>query len=370
LSAETRGIFTGKPEPDPKYSHLRGLLAYYALTGDEGARSAGQAIADLWLNDQDFVAPYRQGHIGNFWTERLLATSMEGLIDGFELLDDKRYLDAYKEMLTTAYRHITGDAAALAALSPVVGKFPPQNCFIHSAGQHGEGSDDQPWCSGWMSELTIPPLLAYQHLTDDPRVDEIFVRLTRFLRDVGTSYFTSDPVDDTFLKPAKRYRVEDGENVRRLVPLYGAGLGKNGKRENSGEFDDYLHCMDATALTAAGIRALKRQGSYDRNPVGPFPSEGESFLALHQELAYCAQLTFADQTRLNRDPARQSPEELAAGLKDPPAFIKEHKIGFPSRNNTPLRRLSWWFNTSLLQFGMLSDAHVAIGRLAPGRVQP
>jgi hypothetical protein len=295
---------------------------------------------------------------------------MEGLIDGFELLDDKRFLGAFKEMLTTAHRHVTGDAAALAALSPVVGKFPPQNCFIHSAGQHGEGADDEPWCSGWMSELLIAPLLAYQHLTDDPRVDEIFVRLTRFLRDVGTSYFTSDPVDDTFLKPAKRYRVEDGENVRRLIPLYGAGLAKNGKRENSGEYDDFLHCMDATALTAAGIRALKRQGAYDRNPVGPFPSEGESFLALHHELAQCAKLTFEDQTRLNRDPDRQSPEELAAGLKDPAAFIKEHKIGFPSRNNTPLRRLSWWFNSSLLQFGLLTDARVTVGRLEPGRIQP
>jgi len=370
LSGEMGGIFTGKPERDTKYSHLRGLLAYYALTGDEGARAAGQAVAELWLNDEEFAGPYRRGHIGNFWTERLLATSMEGMIDGFELLDDKRYLDAFKELLTTAYRHITGDAAALSALSPVAGKFPPQNCFIHSAGQHGEGADDQPWCSGWMSELTIAPLLAYQDVTEDPRVDEILVRLTRFLRDVGTSYFTSDPIDDTFLKPTKRYRAEDGENVRRLIPLYGAGLGKNGKRQNSGEYDDYLHCMDATALTAAGLRSLERQGAYDRNPVGPFPSEGASFLALHHELAQCAKLTFADQTRLNRDPARQTSDELAAGRKDPAAFIKENKIGFPSRTNAPLRRLSWWFNSSLLQFGLLSDAHVPISRLEPGRIQP
>ena len=373
LSGQGRGIFSGKPDPDPKYSHLRGLLAYYALTGDEGARVAGQAIADLWLNDQDFVAPYRAGHIrgpDKLWTERLLGTSLEGLLFGSQMLDDPKYLKGFEEILATAYRHITGDAATLAVINPGVGPFPPQNCFIHSAAQHSEGDDKDPWCSSWMSELTVAPLLAYQEQTGDPRVDEIFIRLTRFLRDVGTSYFKGDPVDDRFLKPSVRYNPDDGADRRVLIPLYGAGLGSDGKRKNSGESDDNQHCLDASALSAAGLRALKRQGGFDKNPIGPFRSEGESFLGLHQELAFCAQLTFEDQTRPKRDPSRARPGDLASGLSNPAGFIKDNKFGFPSHADSPERRLSWWLNTSLLQFQLLAEAGVAIPGLQPGRVQP
>jgi hypothetical protein len=373
LTGDTRGIFTGKPDPDPKYSHLRGLLAYYAVTGDEGARSAGQAMADMWLNEQEFVAPYRQGHIrgpDKLWTERLLGTSMEGLLLGHQMLDDARYLAAFRELLNTAYRHITGDAKTLASINPGVGPFPPQNCFIHSASQHSEGNDDQPWCSAWMSELLVAPVVAYQNQTGDARVDEILVRLTRFLRDVGTSYFKGDPIDDTFLKPKTRYSPDDGDDRRILIPLYGSGLRANGKRDNSGESDDNQHCADATALSAAGIRALKRQGGFDRNPIGAFKSEGLSFVGLHEELALCAELTFKDQTRPKRDPAVAAAGDLSGGVSHPESYIHENKIGFTSHANSPQRRLSWWFNTSLLEQGLLLDAGVSIPTLQTPAIQP
>ena len=45
LSGANRGIFTGKPDPDTKYSHIRGLFAYYALTGDERAADSIQGRA-------------------------------------------------------------------------------------------------------------------------------------------------------------------------------------------------------------------------------------------------------------------------------------------------------------------------------------
>src|SRR5262249_43456812 len=151
----------------------------------------------------------------------------------------------------------------------------PQNCFIHSAAQHAEGDASQPWCSIWMSELSLDVLLQYREQSEDARIDEIFIRLSRFLRDVGSAYFTRDLLDDRFLAPSVCDDATAGENERRLVPLYGSGLLANGKRKSFGEYDDMEHCTDATGLTAVALGALTRQGGYDKNPIGPFASEGE-----------------------------------------------------------------------------------------------
>ena len=368
---DRHGIFLGKQPADAKYSHLRGLYAYYALTGDETALAAGKAIADLWLGDQDFVAPYRQGHLrgpDHLWTERLLATSIEGLYYGHLLTGDRRYLAATKDLVRTAYRHITGDAATLAKINPGSPKFPPQNCFIHNAEQADEGDFDQPFCSGWMPALLVAPLLAYQAQTGDPRVDEIFVRLTRFIRDTGSSYFTGDILADSFLKPSVPYRASDGESRRHLVALYGAGVNVQGDRVSFGDYDDEQHCLDASALVAAGIRGLRREGGWSRNPVGPFATEGQSFLALFEELTGCAEMVFADQTRLNRDPRRYTADQLADGLKDPQAFIRDNKIGFPVHNVSPRRKLSWWFNPSLEEFALLRRSGIRVQHLLQGWV--
>ena len=375
-----RGIFTGKPTRDTKYSHLRGLFAYYALTGDEGALAAGTAIADLWLTDLYFVEPYRQGRIrgpDKLWTERLLGTSLEGLYYGFRLTNDTAYLNAFKELLDTAYRHITTtnqDELVAITQDPNSPPFPPQNCFIHNASQAAEGSMRQPWCSGWMTELVVDSLIAYQDQTNDPRVDEIFVRLARFLRDVGSSYFSGrGRGDDSFLAPATCYDADAPPTAsRRLVPLYGAGLYASGSRENAGESTDYEHCPDATALTAAAVRGLVRQGKFGRGGrVGPFANEGESFLQLHHEFAACAQTTFFIRNLTSyHDPAVWTSAKLAAGAGDPAAFIAKYGIGYPSFVTSPQRKLSWWFNTSMLQFGLLRDAGITIPVLHPGVVQP
>jgi hypothetical protein len=373
LTGANSGIFTGKSDPDIKYSHLRGLYAYYALTGDEGALAAGTAMANMWLNDTLFVGPYRAGHlrgIDKLWTERLLGTSLEGLYYGHRLTGDASFLQAFKEEFDTAYRHITGDAATLAAINPGVGPFPPQSCFIHSALQHGEGGADQPWCSTWMSELLIDPLLQYQGQTGDNRVDEVFVRLVRYLRDTGSQYMRGDVENDSFLAPKSCYDPSFGVDTRRLVPLYGSGIDVAGNRVNKGEYDDFQHCTDATALTAAGIRALVRQGKFASTPVGPFASEGDSFLALHHEFAACARQTFESDSRPRRDPGVWSSTDLAGGAADPAGFIARNLIGYPRYPSSPQRMLSWWFNTSMLQFGLLADAGMKVTALQPGRVQP
>jgi hypothetical protein len=364
------GIFSGKAERDTKYSHVRGLYAYYALTGDEEALGAAKAIAEMWNSDRLFVLPYREGHLrgtDKLWTERLLGTSLEGLIYGHRLTGDPKYLEAVRGLVDTAFRHITGDARALAAINPGV-PFPPQACFIHSALQQSEGNPDVPWCSAWMSDLVIDGLLRYQEQTGDDRPDVIFIQLSRFLRDVGTAYFRNGVLDDHFLTPSICDDPRANDDRRRLVPLYGAGLDASGKRRLSGEYTDFEHCPDATALTAVALRALKRRGEFDKGPVGPFASEGQALVALHAELASCAERALSEGVRSKRNPAQWGPRELAEGLPDPQGFLKKNKIGFPQRNLAPQRKLSWWFNTSLEQYSLLAEAGVSLPRLEPGRV--
>jgi hypothetical protein len=371
LEPPNLGYFSGKPEPDAKYSHARGLYVYYALTGDEGALAAGRAIATMWQEDPLFVLPYVQGHVrglDKLWTERLLAASLEGLYYGHRLTGDPLYLQTFEKLLTTAYRHITGDQAALAKINPGA-TFPPQNCFIHSAEQQSEGGAADPWCSPWMSELLVDPLLRYQAQTSDPRVDEIFIRLGRFLRDTGTSYFTKDVRPDTFLTPSVCDDDKAGERRRRLVPVYGAGIDAGGQRRSYGEYSDFEHCADATALAAAALRALHRQGQYDKNPIGTFPSEGASMLALFHELSACAARTFTEETRLRRDPRTWTSAELAPHAEDP-KFIADNRIGFPVHVQSPQRKLSWWFNTSMLQVGLLESTPLSVPFLTPGAVEP
>jgi hypothetical protein len=372
LSGPARGTFNGKPDPDSKYSHLRGLYVYYALTGDESALDAGRAMAELWLGDRGFVAPYRQGHLGGadkLWTERLLGTSLEGLYYGYRLTGETRYLDAFREMLTTAHRHISGDAQALKAINPSAA-FPPQNCFIHSALQQSEGAAAEPWCSIWMSELSLDVLEQYEAQFGDPRVGEIFIRLARFLRDVGSAYFDANLLADSFLQPSVCFDTRREEDTRRLVPLYGSGLDAAGARRTFGEADDYEHCTDATGLTAAAILALKRAGRFDQNGGGPFAGEGDGFVQLHHEFSFCAARTFTAETRRRRDPRTWTSAELAAGAADPATFIRQNKIGYPQHQIAPLRKLGWWFNMSMLQFALLRQAGIAIPELQPGRVQP
>lgn len=375
LRGENRGFLTITPEPDDKFSRLRGLYAYYALTGDEAALEAGTAIAELWMRDEYVAIPYRAGHLrgpDKLWTERQLGAAIEGLYYGHLLTGDVAYLRATQELITTAYRHVTGDAAALAEINPGSVQFPPQNCFIHNADQASEGNPDQPWCSGWMPSLMLDALLAYQDQTNDPRVDELFIRLTRFLRDTGSAYFQNDVLSDSFLKPSVAYDPSrDLPDRRILVPLYGAGIDGTGKRQNFGEYDDFQHCPDATALVAVGLRALRRTGAYDQRPIGPFGSEGESFLALHNELAFCSYVMFVGQTRPNNDPATFTPDLLAGGLRDPAKFIEDNEIGYPSHNTAfPQRKISWWFNPGLAQFALLREAGVSVPELRPGIIQP
>lgn len=370
LTGANRGIFLGKPDPDIKYSHLRGLFAYYALTGDERAAQSIQAMAEMWLAEPYFVAPYRAGKLrglDKLWTERLLGTSLEALLYGYRMKGEVKYLTAFSEMMNTAYRHITGDQATLDTLNPGAG-FPPQNCFIHTAAQHGEGDIVDPWCSSWMSELALDALLQWHALSSDARVPVIIARLGRFLRDTGATYFRGNPLNDSFLQPSI-CEVPTDDNKRWLQPLYGVGLDQNGARSLSGEYDDFEHCTDATALAAAARWALQKGAAQNTAPA-PFVDEPQSFHAMHDEFLACADGTFKDEHRHRRNPAEWTSAELAAGASDPAAFIAAQKIGFPQYQISPFRKIGWWFNMSALQFALISDAGLAVASITVGWVQP
>lgn len=376
LTGEGRGIFTGKQDRDTKYSHIRGLYEYYALTGDESAKTAGEAIAEMWLADELFAVPYRKGGArgsDKLWTERLLGVSLEAMIYGYFFTAETKYLTAFQELFATAYRHITTtNQAELDTITRV--HFPPQSCFVHSAEQHAEGNGE-PWCSGWMTELLIDPLLCYQDLTNDPRVDEVFVRLARSLRDAGSCYFDSNLLNDSFLAPSKCFDPSNQEDPRILVPLYGYGTQVDGQRRPQGEWDDFEHCADATALTAAAIRALKRQNRFNGPGVGPFKTEGESFIALHEEYSFCARKTFKYWSRTKRDPRNWNGDELARGYSggDRVAqnkWLEKEHIGYAVHDTSPPRKLSWWFNTSLLQFRLLDEAGVNMQTIRAGTMNP
>jgi hypothetical protein len=379
-----RGIFNIKSEPDTKYSHLRGLYAYYALTGDEAARAAGAAIAEMWYVDRLFVQPYANGHTRSpeaLWTERLLGTSLEGLYYGHVLTGDHKYLQRFEQLLDTAYRHITtqnqDELNAINQLGkPPYVAFPPQNCFVHSAEQHGERGPADPWCSGWMNELLVDPLLKYQEQTGDRRVDEIFVRLSRFMRDMGTSYFKGDPRPDSFLHPSLCFDRHDSEDPRILVPLYGSGVATGEGVKRYGEWADFEHCPDSMAMTAVALRGLARVDvPGPQGAIGPFANETLALKAMHREFAFCAAYAFRNATRPHRDPRSWPSKELAEGYQggDTEAqqkWIEKNLIGFPIYPTSPQRKLSWWFNTSLLQYGLLADAGVSFETIGGGAVQP
>lgn len=320
---DERGFFDGKPGQDLKYSHARGLHTYFALTGDERAARALRAMADLWLADESFVGPYRAGRLrasDRLWTERHLGTSMEALYYGHRLTGEAKYFTALSEMIATAHCHVT--TGRLPNVDP---GFPPQSCFLHSALQHDEGGPDSPWCSTWMSALTLDVLLQWHRQTGDPRVPEIFAHLGRFVRDVGTSTWNDC-----------------------RIPAYGAGIGKDGKAVLHRGDDDEQHCADGAALVAAARWALERTGGS--------PGDRASMAALFRDFAVCARRVWDDETRPKRDPSRWTSAMLAEGAADPAKFLAAQKIGYPSHVVMPLRKSGWWWNVALLIPGLLADA--------------
>lgn len=377
LTGPRAGIFSVKPDPDPKYSHLRGLYAYYALTGDDGALAASRAMADMWEADKFVVEPYRKGYLrgpDKLWTERHLSVAMEAGIYGFFMTGNAAYLRSFRELFETAYRHITtSDKKELEAITKVPGLV-PQNCLVHTAAQHAEGAGE-PWCSGWMAEMLVDPMLRYQAMTGDDRVDEVFVRLARSLRDVGTMYFRKDVLPNTtFFKPGVCFAPESqGDDPRILAPNYGFGLDAEGKRKID-DGGDVQHCADATALTAAALRSLKRQGKFEAPGPAPFKTEGDSFYALHQELLVCSLWTFLHHSRHPRDPRQMTPTRVQEGWANgeatgQDAWIERNKIGWPVHEAAPSRKLSWWFNTSMLQFSLLEEAGIQVPELRAGYIQ-
>ena len=250
------------------------------------------------------------------WTERLLGTSLEGLYYGHRLTGDAKFLAAFREMFDTAYRHVTGDAAALATINPGVEPSRRRTASSTRAEQHDEGRRRS------TVVLRLDERAADRSAARIPGADRRRRASTRsssgsprFLRDVGSH--TSRPIllDDTFLKPTVCDDPTRPTTGGGLVPLYGAGLDRRWHARNFGQLRRLRALRGRDRAHAAAIRALKRQGKYDKGgPIGPFASEGESFLQLHHEFASCAQRVFQGWIRTGRDPATWTSASLASGF--------------------------------------------------------
>lgn len=399
-SIKPNGITSIKPEDDIKYSHARGLFAYYALTGDEVALTAIIRTADMWASERTFVKPYQAtgppyqpGHIRSsesLWTERLLAASIEGLVYGYLATGAPTYKSGAQRLFETAYVHITTpDASTLDAVTRTAAyPVPPQGCFIHSAYQQAEGMLQDPWCSMWMSELLIDSFLRYQEITGDVnRVDTIFIRLGRYLRDVGSMYyfgwFNGKYIDwipgASFLDP-KGVCYDPNlphDRIRRLVAPYGSGTDYQGVRHTFPEWDDWNHSPDSSAIMAVAIRSLIRQGGWNTPWVhGPFRTEGEAFTVIFHEFMYgTITLTFDQFYRTHRIPSDWTSAQLSAGYfggdhGQQTTFIDSNKIGYQAYATDPQRKLSWWFNTSMLNFSVLEQTGLDLSMIRAGFVQP
>jgi hypothetical protein len=391
LDAPQQGVWTGKPASggiyDTKYSHARGLYYYYALTGDEGALAALTAIGNLWRDDAYTSVPYQNGALPSStatWTERELACALEGTFYGFLTTGTASYLTAHNALFETAYTHIsTQNQATLDAITKpwtsggVTYNFPPQNALIHNGDQQDESTGATPWVSSWMTELLVAPLLAYLAQSGDTRVYEFFVRLGRFLRDTGTAY-TYTPgtfADDYFLAPQAAYTIPGS---RRLFAWYGSGRRKDNTRYTR-YTSDIEHTPDTSALTAIAQRSLVARPDLDQGAMTPFASERACAEAMHHEISYTARGNIAayDLGVRYYDPSRptgtyHSQSRLAAAYNAGQAaidkYILDFGVGHVRMRIAPDRKVSWWLNNSMLQFGLMRDAGFSLPTIIQGWV--
>jgi hypothetical protein len=432
MSGLYRGWWKGKWDYDAgafvwdgKYNQTRGLYYYYALTGDEGGLAAITALADGWKADTLFAVPYMAPPLGQgkmrgydkVWTERLLAAAWCGTLYGFMATGNDSYLQAFLALLSTAYTHIsTQDQATLDAITVpyvyngVTYRHPPQNAWIKNGAQAAESNAMHPHWSPWMSSLVVAPLLSYQEQSNDPRVDEIFIRLGRGMRDSGLTYkaYTTWG-NDTFLAP----KLEpDAPPVGRIaVGLYGVGKFIDNAVTVQPTPDWYLaafgaartaayeaakasgfnrapdgaedqHAPDNSALTAAAQRSLVRRPELDEGAMTPFDTERECVEAMHHELSYVSKsfmTTFTDDW-IYTDPSRppgtyhiqsRLAVAYAGGQASIDSYIASTTVGHSkaAAHGLNSRRVSWMFNHSMYQFGLMQAANFSLPTIIRGWVE-
>jgi hypothetical protein len=166
------------------------------------------------------------------------------------------------------------------------------------------------------------------------------------------------------------------KNPTRVVPMYGAARRLDGSRNDGAEYSDHEHVPDTTGLTAASWRAFALR-PFTIGPIGPFATEVDCAAALHEEYSASAKhsLSVRDLT-IYRDPScppgsYHSQGRLAGAYAKPDqgaAYVNTYKLGAPRWYIYPERKLSWWFNSSILQFGLLHAAGLDASQARQGWV--
>jgi hypothetical protein len=194
--------------------------------------------------------PVPSGTRARQWTERLLAHALESLV--WLSLDRRCRACLARDLFEAAWRTSRHPTPRVKAITGHA--FAPQPCFVHASGQHEGWPPGEPFCSPWMSSLLVDPLLRYQAITGDSRVDEVFLRLGRYLRDTATTYFHGNPLGDTFFTPRRCYNKPRRDNrCERLSPPAGRPGRLTGAVTSAATGTTSDHCADVTALSAAAL---------------------------------------------------------------------------------------------------------------------
>ncbi len=145
---------------DPNLSHfwLDGLVLYYWLTGDEGARDALEELGQ-WLQNREEDPVGRPGNLAYCGEVRSKGWVLQALVGLFECLGDRRYFELAKRVIPAEIALVTTSEGWIA---------------------NSIGTVD-PWMHGYVTEALGRYLLVARDLADgDDAIRDLLIRILEF----------------------------------------------------------------------------------------------------------------------------------------------------------------------------------------------
>ncbi len=245
LDGPERGRSTTGEEP--RYVYVEAMADDYFLTGDPRTLEVAGYMTEYLTHYLDpKKAFYPKGEKG-FWTERLVASPMFGVLNYYEMTLDQKYLDLAKEYMDNLYKTQL--------------QWPDRGGFIHNLYAHDpeEGArPDEYGGSPFMTGLLLEPIVEYHRITgSDVAADSIFRALDWLIKEGLVSsgdsfkYLTAD-----------KYLGSNGEPDVNLLIVHGFGYGY---RLSGYTRKDYL--LIGQKVFERGVREayLEKQKHFNQN---------------------------------------------------------------------------------------------------------